>query len=347
MRFENFTYRSVPILLIFVTVLSLVIIATPVSATSATAPSSPITVQQGEVFLLRGSITFDQADTGYFIYGPVYWYNFGNENENFTLENTPAVYWTDGTSVDNLAISQYAITDGWQVDIGDNGSGIARDGTFYVDIWLRAEGYGGILHAAENQSIYFAMNQITMFEPNQVIAPAGPITVQVVQVLGRGVDISISPDNQSGSLGSPLTYFITVMNTEAQNANYDLTVSDNSGWTLMLSQNKLDNIGPGGKGNVTLTVTVPEDAENGATDGITITATSRANPAVSDGAACIAIATEAPPSPPPTPYPTIIVGLVIGLGIVVVILLLKRRALHSSHKSTFLHECSTAPVGVS
>jgi hypothetical protein len=339
MRFENFTYKSVPILMIFVTVLSLVIITSPVFATSATAPSSPITVKQGGVFLLRGSITFDQADTGYFEWGPVYWYSYGQENENFVLENTPSVYWTDGTPVENIAISDYETTNGWQVDIGDNGDGIARNGTFYIDIWLRAASGDGTLHAADNEDIYFSMDQITMFEPNLVAAPAGPITIQVVQVLGRSVDVSISQDNQSGAPGSPLTYIVTVMNTGSQNDNYDLTVSDDSGWTSELSQNKLENIGPGEKGDVTLTVTVPEDAENGATDSITITAASRANPAVSDSAACIATATEVPPSPHPLSYPTIIVGVVIGLGIVVVILLLlKRRALHSSHKSTFLHE---------
>jgi hypothetical protein len=339
MRFENFTYKSVPILMIFVTVLSLVIITSPVFATSATAPSSPITVKQGGVFLLRGSITFDQADTGYFEWGPVYWYSYGQENENFVLENTPSVYWTDGTPVENIAISDYETTNGWQVDIGDNGNGIARNGTFYIDIWLRAASGDGTLHAADNEDIYFSMDQITMFEPNLVAAPAGPITVQVIQVLGRSVDVSISPDNQSGAPGSPLTYIVTVTNTGSQNDNYDLTVSDDSGWTLGLSRNKLENIGPGEKGDVTLTVTVPEDAENGATDSITITAASRANPAVSDSAACIATATEVPPSPHPLSYPTIIVGVVIGLGIVVVILLLlKRRALHSSHKSTFLHE---------
>jgi len=332
MRFGNFKYRWVPISLILVTILWLVIISTPVFATSATAPSSPITVRQGGVFLLRGSITFDKPDTGYFIWGPIYWYDNGNADENFCLENTPYVYWTDGTPVENIAISDYAITNGWQIDIGDDGSGIARNGTFYVDIWLRAASGDGTPHSPNNQNIYFAMDQITLWEPGTVTVPAGPIIVQVLPVLSRGVDVSISPDNQSGSPGSSLTYFITVMNTGIQNDNYDLTVSDDSLWTLMLSQNKLEDIGPGENGNATLTVTVSEDAENGATDDITITAASRADPAVSDSDACIAIATEVSTSPPPIPYPTIIVGVVIGVGTVVVVLLLlkRRRALRFS-----------------
>jgi len=207
----------------------MLLIASLVSATSATAPSSPITVKQGDVFLLRGSITFDKADTGYFWYGPVYWYNYGNEDENFTLENTPSVYWSDGTPVENVSISDYAIPNGWQVDICDNGDGIERNGTFYVDIYLRAKGLGGILHAPGSQDIYFAMDQITMFEPSQVVQSAGPIVVNVT-ALSRGVDVSVSPSLKQGWTGDNLPYTVVVKNTGEIPENFKLTLSEDAGW---------------------------------------------------------------------------------------------------------------------
>ena len=228
--------------MVFAMVLSiavpLLITASPVSATcSATAPSSPVTVKQGDVFLLRGSITFDNpAEIGYFSWGPVYWYNYGNENENFCLENTPSVYWTSppaglnvGDPVDNIAISDYAIPDGWQVDIGDDGSGIAANGTFCVDIWLRAASGGGTLHAPGSQDISFAMGQITLNEGGIVTVPAGPITVNVT-ALSRGVDVSISPSLKQGWTGDNLVYDVTVKNTGEISENFKLRLSELLGW---------------------------------------------------------------------------------------------------------------------
>jgi hypothetical protein len=129
-------------------------------------------------------VTFNVADTqGYFFYGPVYWYA-ASQSDNFVLENTPSVYWTSGGTgvgnpVENIQISNYAIVGGWQVDISDNGDGLAVDGTFNVDIWLRAKGSDGTLHAVGHENIYFAANQITFFEPSPGSVPAGPITVAI------------------------------------------------------------------------------------------------------------------------------------------------------------------------
>ena len=281
-------YGLISLSLVLIVFFSMLLIASPVSATSATAPSSPISVPQGGVFLLRGSITFNQPATGYFWYGPVYWYNYGDPKENFTLENTPSVYWSDGTPVENVSISDYAIPNGWQVDICDNGDGIERNGTFYVDIWLRAKGLGGILHAPGSQDIYFAMNQITMFEPSQVVQPAGPI---VVQVLGRGVDVSISPDNQSSVPRTTLNYLVTIKNIgNLGGDNYDLTVTDNAGWGPTLD-NSILAIPENENRTTTLRVHVPENAIGCTKDNITIKATSRGNENIRDNASCIAHAT--------------------------------------------------------
>jgi len=184
-----------------------------VSATSATAPSSPITVQQGGEFLLRGTITFDQPDTGYFIWGPVYWYDnasgYNNPLDNFQLENTPSVYWSDGSPVENITIDNYAIPNGWQVYIADNGDGIARNGTFTIDIWLRAASPNGTPHKVGSQNIYFAMNRITLWEPDQVTQSAGPIVVNVTAWTGGVVVRGKENCYAANNTGPPPYYLYT------------------------------------------------------------------------------------------------------------------------------------------
>jgi len=281
-------YGLISLSLVLIILFSMLLIALPVSATSATAPSSPITVQPGKVFLLRGTITFDQADTGYFIWGPVYWYHYGDPAENFCLENTPSVYWTDGTPVENVYIDNYAIPNGWQVYIADDGSGIARNGTFTIDIWLRAASGDGTPHRPDNQKIYFAMNRITLWEPDQVTVSAGPI---VVQVLGRGVDVSISPDNQSGVPCTTLNYLVTVKNTGNMGKdNYNLTKGDNAGWggDITLDNIRLENIPENENRTTWLRVHIPENAIGCTRDNITVTATSQGDNTKSDNASCIA-----------------------------------------------------------
>jgi uncharacterized membrane protein len=286
LRTEKLGY-SVVILLAVSSVLSIIIYAAPVSATSATAPTSPATVVQGDVFLLRGSITFDKPDQGYWIYGPVYWYSYGQENENFVLENTPSVYWTSGGTgvgnpVENISINDYAIPDGWQVDIGDDGNGLAANGTFNIDIYLRAASGDGTLHAAGDENIYFALDQITMFEPALVAVPAGPIDVNVTGV-SRGVTISITPGSQSGWTGDNLVYNVNVKNTGDLLENFALTVSDNASWSPTLDNNLFENIAPGDNRQTTLRVTVAGSPGN--TDNLQVTAKSMDN-TVENSATC-------------------------------------------------------------
>jgi len=287
---EDSKYGLISISLVLIIFFSMLLIASPVSATTATPPSSPVTVQQGQVFLLRGTITLDKSSTAWFTYGPVYWYNYGDPAENFRLENTPSVYWDNnpGDPVENVSISECFVPDGWQVNIGDNGDGIARNGTFTIDIWLRAASGDGTLHRADNQDIYFAMDQITIFEPNPVGISAGPITIQV---LGRGVDVSISPDNQSGVPCTTLNYTVTVTNTGNMGKdNYNLTVSDNAGWggSITFDNTRLENIPENENRTATLHVHIPENAIGCTRDNITIKATSQGDNTKKDNASCIA-----------------------------------------------------------
>jgi len=103
----------------------------------------------------------------------------------------------------------------------------------------------------------------------------------------RSVEVSISPSYQSGSPGGKLDYTVTVTNTGAGNDNFDLKVIDNENWSPSLSDNSLE-ISAGGSENVTLSVTIPDNASYGAEDLITVTATSRTENMVSDNGSCMA-----------------------------------------------------------
>jgi len=176
---KYFKHGLISVSLILVVLIPLVIIAAPVFATSATPPDNYVLVQQGGVFLLRGSVTFDQAAIGSFSWGPVGWYHYGDPTDNFSLENTPSVYWSDGTPVENVSISEEETASAHSITIADNGSGIERNGTFYIDVWLRAASGDGTLHKAKNQWITFAMDMIFLFEPGPMGVSAGPIYVDV------------------------------------------------------------------------------------------------------------------------------------------------------------------------
>jgi uncharacterized membrane protein len=113
----------------------------------------------------------------------------------------------------------------------------------------------------------------------------------------RSVDASISPREDNGVPGTTLTYTITVKNTGNVLENYNLTAGDNENWGPSLSENRLKNVEPGENKDVTLSVTIPDNAVPCMVDNITITATSQADNTVSASASCIAHAIAAPQLP--------------------------------------------------
>ena len=100
----------------------------------------------------------------------IYWYHYGNRTENFTLENKPSVYWENGDPVEEAIADNYAITEGWQVEVTTDGENLVpEDGTFYVDMWLRAAGNGAPHRPTyEPHRIYYPMAAIFLWEPDLV-----------------------------------------------------------------------------------------------------------------------------------------------------------------------------------
>ena len=100
------------------------------------------------------------------------------------------------------------------------------------------------------------------------------------------VAVDISPTQQGGLTGATLTYTVTVTNIGTVDDNYDLAVSDSEDWGPTLSENLLENVGPGE--NRTVTLSVPVSGAIGTIDNITITVTSRENSEVYDNISCLA-----------------------------------------------------------
>ena len=121
-------------------------------------------------------------------------------------------------------------------------------------------------------------------------APAAP------PAAAYGVSTSISPSYLSSLVGRSLTYAVTVTNTGNVSDTYSLTATDDAGWSPSVSPTSL-SLDPGESGIAALTVTIPEDAENGAEDTITVTATSGTDTTVSDSGTCVARAEVVLPPP--------------------------------------------------
>jgi uncharacterized membrane protein len=128
----------------------------------------------------------------------------------------------------------------------------------------------------------------------------------------RGVDVSISPESQTGRPGKTLMFTVTVKNTGEVECTYDLTVSDDALWGARLDENVL-TILPGDNTVVIISVTVPNDAIENEFTQITVTATSRADDTVSASDTCRAVATVEAPSPPKLPWVIEIVLIVIAM----------------------------------
>jgi len=104
-----------------------------------------------------------------------------------------------------------------------------------------------------------------------------------VSYFGAPLIVSISPRKNTGNPGETLEYVVRVTNGTGAQDTFDLTVD--SEWEASLPS----SVGPvpdNSSANVTLTVTIPEIY--GGEDEITVTATSRTDPNVSDNDSCTA-----------------------------------------------------------
>ena len=106
------------------------------------------------------------------------------------------------------------------------------------------------------------------------------------------VEVTPSPIRKGDLPGETLEFDITVANTGEVIDNYDLEASDNAGWTVSLSDNRLEGLQPGDNQTVTLSVTISESAGAGEVSIVTVTANSENDVNVSSSAKVLALASD-------------------------------------------------------
>jgi len=111
----------------------------------------------------------------------------------------------------------------------------------------------------------------------------------------RGVEVSISPVENSGPPGTIVTFTVTVTNTGTDRDTFSLGAIDTEGWgpTLSITSTTLD--GGASRTGIRLIIKIPDDAAEGGSTTITVTATGTG---YENSAICIAHAVAAPPPPP-------------------------------------------------
>jgi hypothetical protein len=173
------------ILLLLTPIFSLIIIASPVLAGGvASYPIGTIVVQQGQTFLLRHELYFDEPEYGGYFALAVSW-DAPSSDENFALENAPSLYWItgpeNGLPVENvLWETRDTGLGGWQVGIWiDSENKNYVDGHFNIDIWLRACSGDGTLHREDdNHQLSYGLG-IVVIESTPRIEEIKNLTVDV------------------------------------------------------------------------------------------------------------------------------------------------------------------------
>ena len=172
---------------------------------------------------------------------------------------------------------------GWgdNIWIGDTSLSIRRCGTektatLYVHIPYGVQGC-----SEDNITI------IVTSQTDNTVVDNFSIVAHVAVV--RDVEVSISPEYQSGEPSTVLDYTVTVRNTGNADDVFDLSWVDNAGWgdNIWLEDNSL-SVEFGGENSTTLHVNIPEGTVGGTEDNITVTATSQSDNTVSDSDSCIA-----------------------------------------------------------
>jgi uncharacterized membrane protein len=130
--------------------------------------------------------------------------------------------------------------------------------------------------------------------PLSVLNAPVPASAQE-EYYAKAVDVTVLPHKQSATPCNWLYFTVKVTNwneSEEENDNYLLSVKDDLGWTIILSDNVLSDVAPGETRKVTMIVHIDNAALPSTHDNIIVTARSLVNENVSDSDLCVAHATD-------------------------------------------------------
>jgi hypothetical protein len=191
-----------------------------------------------------------------------------------------AIYETDGGHVPALSGPAGSTLAGTE-----NGNSLAFD-----DVpWLSQQPVSGTVPVGGTAVIDVTLDagppltQIGQYYATMVIAsnaPGDPVTVPVtLTVIAPVYGVALLGDQEeSGDVGTTVSYTIQITNTGNLTDTFDLEVSG-AAWATAPDTPSV-TLGPGGSATVVVTVAVPAGATHGSSDVATITVSSQGNPAM-------------------------------------------------------------------
>jgi uncharacterized repeat protein (TIGR01451 family) len=219
--------------------------------------------------------------------------NTGNVTEDYDLSNTDDAGW--GAWLDENMLT---------IPAGENT-------TVTVSVTVPSD-------ASEGDSTMITVTATS--QENAQVENSATCTAQAISRIIRGVDVSISPSENSAENGKTVTFTVTIRNTGNVTENYNLSKTDDAGWTLTLQSSV--TVPSGENRQVTLSVGIPATAANDTLDNITVTTISSENAVVSDSASCTAHCVVSITPPPPGTSPLIYVGVAAVIVVIIAAILI-------------------------
>jgi len=106
------------------------------------------------------------------------------------------------------------------------------------------------------------------------VSDSAALTTTANTLASYGVSLSPAADSASGSPGADVLYTLTVTNTGNTSDYFDLSVSG-AVWTTTIAPMTVGPLAAGTSQEITVSVSIPDDASNGTTDTATVTAVSQ------------------------------------------------------------------------
>jgi subtilisin family serine protease len=176
------------------------------------------------------------------------------------LSSRDGLAFTSGSSNDNWA---YAVPDSGTVDPGEE---------FAFEVVFDAS----LLDLIGTYTAHMGFSGSFVNDP-----PIMPLTMHVVETV-YGMEVNWEDSELSGAPGEMATFEAAVTNLGNAPDTFDLTFEDNL-WGVVIDPEEI-SLGAGASVQVSVMVYIPDDAEDGDWDEVTITVVSQGDPAVTDEA---------------------------------------------------------------